>query len=105
MITAFAIISLAVALFCLAPLRRPQQRWLADTDPGASRRRLEAEKESFLRAIKDVEFEHASGKINAQDYEQLKRFYTMRAAATMAELDRLDPAGAERETAGTEGAR
>ncbi|HHK60589.1 MAG TPA: hypothetical protein ENJ73_02550 [Desulfobacterales bacterium] len=99
MITVFVVIAVATALFCLAPLRRPAQRWLADTDPDAARRRLEAEKESFLRAIKDVEFEHASGKINSQDYERLKRFYTMRAAEAMAELDKL--AGGQRPTIGT----
>lgn len=49
---------------------------------------LEDEKNSLLRALKDLEYEHEVGKIADADYERLERAYRMRAKQVLAELDR-----------------
>jgi hypothetical protein len=66
---------------------------------GADRRRiaaLEMEKTGALRAIKDVEFERATGKLSDADYEELRSFYTVKAAEALAALETLREEEADR---------
>ncbi|MEW6489834.1 MAG: hypothetical protein AB1578_18240 [Thermodesulfobacteriota bacterium] len=64
---------------------------------GGDRRRiaaLEMERTGFLKAIKDVDFERATGKLSDADYEDLRSFYTAKAAEAIAALETLrDEAG------------
>ncbi|GAB4202620.1 MAG: hypothetical protein OHK0013_16050 [Sandaracinaceae bacterium] len=46
------------------------------------------EKKSLLRAIKDLEYEHAVGKIGVEDFERLDRAYRLRAKEVLALLDK-----------------
>lgn len=46
------------------------------------------EKNSLLRAIKDLEYEHAVGKISDADFERLDTAYRARAKQVLALLDR-----------------
>ncbi len=85
----FIIITVLISAYSLAPLLRPEERWLAAVERGAARRALEAEKESYLRAMKDIEFEHASNKINDQDYADLRKHYGAKAAKTIREIEQL----------------
>ena len=57
---------------------------------------LTAEKESVLAAIRDLDFDHATGKINAEDHAAQRAQLTARAVSIMKELDSLGlaPAGA-----------
>ena len=84
----FAVAVLTV--YALLPLFQPAEP-LVETGDDARRRRaaLEQEKVSYLRALKDIEFERATGKINDDDYEDLKGFYTRKAAEALEALDRL----------------
>lgn len=49
---------------------------------------LEDEKKALLRALKDLEYEHEVGKIDADDYARLERAYRARAKEVLEELDR-----------------
>lgn len=49
---------------------------------------LEDEKKALLRAIKDLEYEHAVGKISDEDHTRLDRAYRARAKEVLALLDR-----------------
>lgn len=91
-ITFFILITASIAAYSLAPLLRPAEPWLAGVEPGTVRKALEAEKASYLRAMKDIEFEHASSKINDQDYAELRNHYGAKAAKTIRDLERLGDA-------------
>lgn len=45
------------------------------------------EKKSLLRAIKDLEYEHAVGKIGEEDFQRLDQAYRLRAKEVLALLD------------------
>ncbi|GAB6062535.1 hypothetical protein [Deferrisoma palaeochoriense] len=92
---------MAVAVFCVlvigllvltaAPLFGPRKVLAASGD--ARRQRLEAleqEKKGYLKAIKDVEFERATGKISEEDFQELREFYALKAAEAMDALERLE---------------
>ncbi len=49
---------------------------------------LEDEKNSLLRALKDLEYENEVGKIADADYQRLDRAYRMRAKQVLTDLDR-----------------
>ncbi len=89
-VTFFILIMVCVSAYFLFPLLRSEERWLADEDHGATRRSLEAEKESYLRAMKDIEFEHASNKINDSDYADLKQHYGALAAKSIRAIELLN---------------
>jgi hypothetical protein len=92
----FLVTGLLVYSFC--PLFGPW-RPLAGTGGDDLRRiaALEMEKNGFLKAIKDVEFERATGKLSDADYEDLRDFYTGKAAAALETLEdlRAEDDGAE----------
>jgi hypothetical protein len=46
------------------------------------------EKKSLLRAIKDLEYEHAVGKIGEEDFRRLDQAYRLRAKEVLALLDK-----------------
>ncbi len=85
----FILITASIAAYSLAPLLRRQQRWLVAVEAGTTRKALEAEKTSYLRAMKDIEFEHASNKINDQDYADLRNHYGAKAAKVIRDLEEL----------------
>lgn len=84
----FLVAGMLVYSFC--PLFEP---WRPLTGTGGNDRRriaaLEMEKTGFLKAIKDVEFERATGKLSDADYEDLRTFYTRKAAEAMTTLETL----------------
>jgi len=88
-IAVFIIITGMETFYCLAPLLRAKEMWLAPVEHGATKRALEEDKNSYLRAIKDIEFEHASNKINDQDYEELRKDYTIKAAKTIQAIEQI----------------
>ena len=64
--------------------------WRPLTEEGTDTQRriavLEVEKTSNLQAIKDVDFERATGKLSDEDYEDLRSFYTRQAAESIQAL-------------------
>ena len=51
---------------------------------------LREEKRRVLRAIKELEFDHAMGKLSADDYKQIGDRYRLRAIEVIRELEPLD---------------
>lgn len=91
MTTAFFVLAaILTGLYTLAPLLGPKEVWQTAGDEGGVRRSLVQEKESYLRAIKDIEFEHASRKINDQDYEVLREDYGRKVAECLRKLEEVD---------------
>ncbi len=78
-------------VYSLSPLFGPRKS--RSDEPGAELRRriadLDAEKANTLRAIKDVEFERATGKLSDEDHEELHSLYTRKAAEILADLETL----------------
>lgn len=85
----FILITASIVAYSLAPLLRREERWLAAVEPGTTRKALEAEKTSYLRAMRDIEFEHASNKINDQDYADLRKHYGTKAAKIIRDIEQL----------------
>jgi hypothetical protein len=57
---------------------------------GQRRETLLADKNRILHTIKELEFDHRMGKINAKDFEQLAAPLRRKAAMLIEELDRID---------------
>jgi hypothetical protein len=75
----FAIVGLIIAL-PLMDRRRPAVRAPARRDA------LEAERQDIVRAIRELDFDHRTRKINDEDYKQLREGYIQRGAAVLREL-------------------
>jgi hypothetical protein len=94
-----AVVALAAALIVALPfLREPVT---ANDDLGAgnadSDRRLELleERDRALAALKELEFDHRTGKIDDTDYRRLVGPLRRSAAEALQELDRLSAARAD----------
>lgn len=61
---------------------------------GQRRETLAADKNRILHTIKEIEFDHRMGKVNAKDFETLSAPLRRKAAMLMEELDRIDQSGA-----------
>jgi ribosomal protein L40E len=59
---------------------------------GRRRKELEREKQSLLKAIKELEFDHEMGKVSQKDFEDIGALYRARAIGV---LRRLDDAGGD----------
>jgi hypothetical protein len=76
-VIAGAIIALAagVAIFVLAPLRRPAALIREDGQELGGR-----DEDAVLEALRDIELDRATGKLNDEDYADLRARYEARAA-------------------------
>jgi hypothetical protein len=86
----FVLAAVLAGVYTISPLLRPKEEWITVGDEGKVRQSLLQEKESYLRAIKDIEFEHASRKINDRDYETLREDYKRKVAESLHRLEELD---------------
>jgi hypothetical protein len=75
--TALALIALGYVLY---PLFREE---LAPTRPIAPNRLPKGKSSTAIEALREIEFDHATGKLSDSDYLQLKNAYTQRAIADM----------------------
>ena len=88
-----AVIGLPALAFVLWPLRarRGAPAVLLPLPPDA-REQLEESKRAALRALRELEFEHASGHVGDADYLDLRARYESETAQILSELDHLRPA-------------
>jgi hypothetical protein len=79
--------------FLREPGLDPERDRLANPD-AAERRRLELaeERDRALAALKELEFDHRTGKVSDEDYRALVGPLRRRAAETLRALDRRDSA-------------
>lgn len=67
--------------YTLFPLAKPAELLIIDEDPLARRRKaLEQEKKNNLKAIKDIDFELATGKISEADHQELRTLFSLKVA-------------------------
>ena len=92
-----AILAVAAVLFVARPfLREPEARDDAPTQPDEAqleRVRLIEERDRALAALKELEFDHRTGKISDEDYERLVGSLRGEAAEALAALDSATPGG------------
>ena len=70
------------------PILRRDRTYAPDQRHGVARvADLRSEKDMLLRAIKDLEFDLASGKLSPEDYATMRRSYEARAVAALQDLD------------------
>jgi cytochrome c-type biogenesis protein CcmH/NrfG len=87
------VIGIPALAFVLWPLRaRPGASTVLLPLPPDAREQLEESKRGALRALRELEFEHASGHVGDADYADLRARYESEAAQILSELDRLSPA-------------
>ncbi len=86
----FGVISVGILYYVLTPLLGRKVSWVDPEDPDDERmRELELKKKINLKALKDIEFELASGKINDEDYLDLKEHYSRKVARIMGLIENL----------------
>ena len=82
------IITLGTVVYLGYPILRRDRTYAPDQLDGlAAVQDLRAEKDSLLGAIKDLEFDLASGKLSEDDYSALRSTYEARAMVVLQELD------------------
>jgi tetratricopeptide (TPR) repeat protein len=87
-----AVIGIPALVFVLWPLRARAGAAAALLPlPPDAREQLEESKRAALRALRELEFEHASGHVGDADYADLRARYEAEAAQILSELDRLTP--------------
>ena len=87
-----AVIGIPALVFVLWPLRARAGAAAALLPlPPDSREQLEESKRAALRALRELDFEHASGHVGDADYADLRARYEAEAAQILSELDRLTP--------------
>ena len=76
------------AAFAASPFISGKREWITSKADKRLDKKI-TEKESFLLAIKDVEFEFAEGKLTEKDFHELRDFYKEKAIQTMKAIDAL----------------
>ena len=91
LIASLVIISAALLAYTLWPSLQTAEPLVIDIDARQRRRNLlEQEKKDNLKAIKDIDFELATNKISAEDYEELKTLYSLKIAELIEAEKRLN---------------
>jgi hypothetical protein len=91
----FIILALVVAVILIVgyplvnPLRYREQAGSLATQSGNEE--LYGKREIVFEALRDLQFEFATGKLSAADYEQLKGQYELQAAEVIRQVDALKP--------------
>jgi len=92
-LVAAVLLGLIVMALVLGPLfgsgRRADPGWLEPLDPEETRRGI------ALIALKEIDFDRATGKLSDADYETLKTRYTSEALAALREDDASGPDAVE----------
>ncbi len=86
----FGVIFAGALYYVLTPLLGRKVTWVDAEDPDDERmRELELKKKINLKALKDIEFELASGKINDEDYMDLRDHYAHKVSRIMGLIEDL----------------
>lgn len=89
------ILAIGVAVFVALPFFRnrleeasPQEESDTSNNPSEEKfRRLNIEKESLYKALKEIDFDYELGKLSKEDYEELQKKYKLEAASILKEID------------------
>ena len=92
----FGIVTAGAFFYVITPLLGHKVSWVEAHDPFDERvRELELKKKINLKALKDIEFELASGKINDEDYQELRAHYLHKVSGIMNRIGALEGEKAE----------
>ncbi len=83
-----------VALFLVRPFFKTQPQQQVET---SGRRQRLAHKEALLDAIRILDFDHDTGKLPDEEYEQQRAVLINQAAAVLKELDEFAASGADQD--------
>lgn len=72
-------------------VRRSRAREAAADAQGDAIERLTLQKETLYAAIRDLDFDHQTGKVDAEDHAELRRQMEAEAADILRQLDLADP--------------
>jgi hypothetical protein len=98
-----ALLAIAAVLWVARPLLSLDPGRAAEPDPaGLERLRLLEERDRALAALKELEFDHRTGKISDLDYRELVRELRQEAARTLAALDAAQADGGAAASEATE---
>ncbi len=85
------IITMGVLYAILSPLFTRRMAWIEPgEDEDGWHNELELKKNMNLRALNDIRFEFASGKINRDDYLELRDHYRLKVAEVYSEIEKLE---------------
>lgn len=80
-----------VLIWIIAPLLKRERRASAPLSiVGRQRERLEIYYARILRNIRDLDEDHATGKLNTNEYQAERELWAQRGMAVLATLDQLD---------------
>jgi len=84
---------IAAAAYLSYPLLKPRATEKREPRPNSKARELEAQKESLLAAIKEIDFDHRTGKLSDEDFQALNTRYRLEAISLIKRLDQLKGRG------------
>lgn len=82
------IVFVGVAFYVSRPLLKPR----GAANLAGDTLSLEAQRESLYTQIKELDLDHATGKVNAEDYTRLRADLVAQAAAVLKQIDGVAPA-------------
>jgi hypothetical protein len=91
LIALLVITGMALLSFTLWPALQTAEPLVVELDASERRRNLlDQEKKNNLKAIKDIDFELATGKISAEDHAELRTLYSLKIAEIIEAEERLN---------------
>jgi hypothetical protein len=90
MIAAFILIAVGVLLFVFTPLFAKSDTITQTTQRESRRRQMREESERVYEAIRELDFDHRMGKIEADDYNDMRTRYQAQAVELMKALDKTN---------------
>ncbi len=75
-----------IIVLVISPLLEPYRQAV---EPPSHRQSLEAEREAMVRAIRELDLDYRTGKLNGDDYKTLREAQVQRGATVLRELDQL----------------
>ncbi len=89
-IAALGLLALAAVLQALRLLLALREAGKLDAAYDAERTRLQDERDRLLNHLREVHFDHQTGKLDVHDFSQLSDRYANEAAVVLDALERLD---------------
>ncbi len=86
-----AALGLGCALFVVWPLLKARASSSHGEERGGAIDELREEKDKLLHALKDIDFDHRTGKLSDDDFQRLDAEYRSRALQTLERLEALEP--------------
>jgi len=90
MTTAFILIAVGVLLFVFTPLLATRDLITQTTQRENRRRQMREESERVYEAIRELDFDHRMGKIEEEDYKDMRSRYQAQAIELMKALDQTN---------------